>query len=269
MKTLLQLKTALAAVATWLCFAPASAQSIIPKLEIKKNQVYIADSTNTIRVDTLIMHDKATIQFDPGKYGVLEARVAIIGDKCIVSSKGKDGKRSVGTVGRSTGPDPGEDGENGGNLSIALHLEKLGKLTIDTRGGDGGPGINGVNGKTGTPDRRETQTYKDASGKLQTVTVTVPGETGTDGSDATRGGNGGHGGNLMFMYSTNGLIPVFNHSQRNTNSIVILSTGGRNGSNGEPGKGGYNARNGDVRDSGLRDSLDGRLDLVNLNMKAN
>ncbi|MBC5993506.1 hypothetical protein [Pontibacter cellulosilyticus] len=225
---------------------------------ITEKKTYFVGTDNTLKVDTLVMQDRATIQFDPKKFGTLEAKVAFIGDKCLVSSKGADGKRG-------TKLKQGENGENGGSLSIILNFESLGKLTIDTSGGTGGNGINGQNGKKGIPERKETKTIRDANGNPQTIVVVIPGEPGTDGTDATAGGNGGNGGNLMFMYSTNGFIPVFNHANRNSNSIVILQEGGSGGRKGEPGKGGLQSIDGNVKHFTNRQSNDGTLELINLN----
>jgi len=204
------------------------------------------------------MQDKATIKFNPQQYGVLEAKVAIIGNKCIISSKGSEGKDGIDLI-------PGEDGGDGGDLSLVLHFLSLGKLTIDTRGGAGGAGVNGKNGHKGTLERTETKTYTDASGKKQTITTVIPGEAGTNGTDATQGGNSGNGGNVSLTFSTSGFIPVFNHPKWDRNSIVILHTAGTRGRTGEPGKGGTQRMDGAVVFSEIRDSRDGRVQLINLN----
>lgn len=262
MKTLLRTSTALSIIAVILYFTfPAAAQSTTSKLVIKKKEVYIVGPGNILRVDTLIMQDKATIQFDPTRYGILEAKLAIIGKKCVVSSKGVDGKKGENL-------NPGEDGTHGGSLSIMLNFESLGKLTIDTRGGNGGAGVNGRNGQTGTQSRVETKTVTDASGKQQTITIVVPAQPGSNGTDATMGGNGGNGGNVMMMYATNGFIPIFNQETRDKHGITILHTGGQRGRTGEPGRGGIASMDGTVRYTEIKGSTDGRVDLINLNSKA-
>ena len=263
MKTPLRLTISLALFAAGLYFTPsAAAQRTTSKLEIGKRKVYVVDSTNILKVDTLIMHNGATIQFDPTKYGTLEAKVAIIGNKCVISSKGADGKYAKET-------NAGEDGVNGGDMSIILNFESLGKLTIDARGGDGGAGVNGRNGHGGERDRVETKTVRDASGKERVVTTVIPPKPGTDGTDATMGGNGGSGGNILLMYSTSGFIPVFNQDKREENSIVILHTAGKRGRTGEPGKGGISSLDGKVKFSAIKDSSDGHVELINLDAKAN
>lgn len=240
-------------------FTPSIAQqTAIPKLEISKGDTYVVGQDNTLRVDTLIMQDKAIIKFNPDQHGVLEAKVAIIGNKCVISSKGSEGRDGIDLI-------SGENGGNGGDLSLVMHILSLGKLTIDTRGGSGGAGVNGKNGHKGTLERTETKTYTDVSGKQQTVTVVIPGEAGTNGTDATHGGNSGNGGNVSLTYSTNGFIPVFNNPKWDKNSIVILHTAGSRGRTGEPGKGGTHRMDGAVVFSEVRNSRDGRVQLINLN----
>lgn len=105
----------------------------LPKLIVKKGQTYAVGPENTLFVDTLILEDKTTIQFAPERQGVLETKVVFIGKDCLITSRGangKDGKKD----------NPGTDGENGGDLSLVLHLKELKNLTIDTRGGTGEPG---------------------------------------------------------------------------------------------------------------------------------
>jgi hypothetical protein len=231
----------------------------ISKLEIKEKEVYKADSANVLRVDTLIMHDKSAIFFSPMSNAVLEAKVAIIGNKCIISSKGWDGNNS------SLYP-YGKDGTDGGNLTLVMGLERLGKLTIDARGGQGSQGLNGQHGLPGKPDRLEEKTQIGWNGKPERVKIVVPGEPGTDGTDATSGGNGGNGGNLMLMYSTSGFVPVFNRADRETNSIIILNTAGKGGRSGIPGRGGLGRRNGEIRKtSDIKVIQDGRIELNNIN----
>ncbi|MDX5419773.1 MAG: hypothetical protein LPK09_11205 [Hymenobacteraceae bacterium] len=231
----------------------------IPKLEIAKGDTYTVGPENTLYVDTLILHDKATIRFASSQYGVLDVKTAYIGKKCTVTSKGADG--SVGKGNR-----PGQDGKSGGNLTFSIHFEELGSLTIDTRGGKGGDGVNGRNGHEGSPDKHETQTVVDpATGKTRTITVIVPGSPGTDGTNATMGGNGGNGGNIMFVYSTNGFIPIFNNEKANKNSITILHTKGMRGTTGVPGRGGLQRMDGVVLYSEIKPDIDGQIILVNQN----
>ena len=262
MKSRSQTLSALATLAVYFCFAPASlAQDTVSKLVIKEKEAYVVGPENVLKVDTLVMLDQATIQFDPKRYAMLEAKVAMIGDKCVILNKGVDGKNSK----RLT---PGEDGANGGTINIILNFKSLGKLTIDTRGGNGGAGINGKDGYAGEPERTETKTVRDASGKERVVTSVVPPRAGTDGGDATMGGNGGNGGNITLMYSANDFIPVFNQYDRETNSIVILHTAGQRGRTGEPGKGGIASMDGTVKYSDIKNSQDGRIELINLNAEA-
>jgi hypothetical protein len=259
----------------------------IPKLVVAKGETYTVGPGNTLAVDTLIMHDKATIVFAPETLGVLHANVAIIGDKCTISSKGKDGESSTvgiapnrqqmrenltnrgktllnGEVINADPMDNGTRGQDGGNLEINLHFESLGGLTIDSRGGRGGNGTNGKNGNKGTPDRHHEKKVLGAKGQYVTEVFVTPGKKGTDGSDATAGIAGGNGGNIDFTYSTNNFIPVFNNS-KSKNRISLLHTAGNTGRDGTPGIGGFNSIDGRVIQSKLDESKDGQLKLTNAN----
>lgn len=269
-------------------FSYAFAQhTTIPKLVIAKGKTYTVGPGNTLLADTLIMHDKSTIVFAPETQGVLQARVAIIGDKCTISSRGNDGASSnVGIApkraedrrtlnntgitlanGEVVNPDPmdhGARGQDGGDMILELHFDKLGSLTIDSRGGRGGNGTDGKNGKKGTPDREETRKVLVAKGQYVTETILIAGNKGTDGSDATAGIAGGNGGNIDLTYSTNNFIPVFNNS-KSKNRISILHTAGETGRDGIPGLGGQGSVDGRVVRSRLADSKDGQLKLNNAN----
>lgn len=93
----------------------------IPKLIVKKGQTYVVGPENMLFVDTLILEDKATIQFAPDRQGVLEAKAVYVGKDCLVTSRGARGKD-----GRSN--KPGTDGEDGGSLTLTLHLKELKSL---------------------------------------------------------------------------------------------------------------------------------------------
>lgn len=258
-----------------------------PKLVLAKGETYTMGPGNTLLVDTLIMHDKSTIVFAPEKQGMLQAKVAIIGDKCTISSRGKDGassnvgvapqraqeRRTVNNTGmvlangETVNADPmdhGTRGQDGGHLVLVMHFDRLGSLTIDSRGGRGGNGTNGKNGKKGTPDRYETRKVLGANGQYITESVLILGIKGTDGSDATAGIAGGNGGNIDLTYSTNNFIPVFNNV-KSKNRISVLHTAGETGRDGIPGLGGQNSIDGRVVHARLVDSKDGELKLTNAN----
>lgn len=260
---------------------------IIPKLVISKGEVYTVGPDNTLLVDTLVMHDKSTIVFAPETQGMLQASVAIIGNKCTISSKGNNGahtnvgvapnRREMGKTLEHTGKtllngdvinadpiDNGTRGQDGGDLKLTLHFERLGSLTIDSCGGRGGNGTNGKNGKKGTPDRQYERKVVGANGQYVPEIVVIPGKKGTDGSDATAGITGGNGGNIDLTYSTNAFIPVFNHD-RAQHSISLLHTAGETGRDGLPGKGGFNSFDGRVVHARLTPSKDGEVKLTNAN----
>lgn len=232
----------------------------IPKLVVEKGQTYVVGPENMLFVDTLILEDKATIQFAPERQGVLETNVVIVGKNCLITSRGTNGNPGKNN-------EPGTDGENGGDLSLVLRLKELKSLTIDTRGGNGGKGMNGSNGQQGTPEQYVTRVVKDPNGKTVTITDLIPGQPGTDGGNATMGGGGGNGGNVMLLYSTDGFIPIFNHG-RHKNNITILHTAGTQGKSGEPGKGGNQRIDGIVEYSNVKPASDGELMLVNLDQRS-
>lgn len=229
----------------------------LSKLEIAKGDTYVVEPRNQLFVDTLIMHDKATIVFNPALYGVLEAKAAYIGKKCTITSKGKDGKDG-------TGNKHGEDGTDGGNLTLTLHFEELNDLTIDTRGGDGGKGANGKNGQRGMESTTYKVTTRDAKGNMVSSIVSHPGTAGTAGGKATEGGSGGNGGNTMLVYSTTGFTPIFN-SKRGHNNITLLYYAGKDGVTGKSGEGGYQSYDGDIVYKEPKPAHDGRIRLINKN----
>ncbi|SFG36754.1 hypothetical protein [Pontibacter chinhatensis] len=231
----------------------------IPKLVIEKGQTYVVGPENTLFVDTLILEDKATIQFAPDRQGVLETKVVFVGKDCLITSRGANGK-----AGKNA--NPGTDGENGGNLSLVLPFVDLGGLTIDTRGGRGGNGVYGKKGQNGKEETRDVR-VTDANGKTTVSTVTVSVKSCTDGGNATMGGNGGHGGNIILLYSAADFIPVFNHSKSKRN-INILYQAGTRGRNGIPGKGGSLCADGKLLHSEVREAKNGELMLVNLEQQS-
>ncbi|MFD2245881.1 hypothetical protein [Pontibacter ruber] len=164
----------------------------LPRLELQAGEVYQVGPKNTLVVDTLILHDKATIRFAPGTTGMLGVKVAYVGNNCTITSKGADGAHGNREA-------AGADGENGGNLDIDIHFEALGSLVIDTRGGSGGKGYTG---KPGSKPRTYTTSHQvtDSSGKTYTVHKTDQVSTGTNGEAGTPGGAGGDGGNLTLSY---------------------------------------------------------------------
>ncbi|MEJ8756137.1 hypothetical protein WG947_03955 [Pontibacter sp. H259] len=227
------------------------------KLEIKKNEVFKVGPTNMLLVDTLIMHDKATIQFSPEVKGILQSNVAYVGNNCTVTSRGLNGinytSKTMGT--------PGQDG---GSLDIILHFERLGKLTIDTRGGRGGDGMKGKDGAKGAPDRIEERSVVGPDGKYTTVRVVIPAQLGSDGTSATTGFTGGNGGDVQLSYSTNDFIPVFNNAEAK-NGILLLTTAGAYGRDGQPGRGGLGRMDGKLVQLENEKPQDGKVELVNVN----
>jgi len=223
----------------------------ITKLELKAKEVYIVGPTNMLLVDTLIMHDKSTIKFSPATQSILQANVAYIGNKCTFSLRGMNGEDA-------DKKSSGSPGQHGGDLVIIMHLNEVGSLTIDTRGGKGGNGKNGSNGAQGEPERTEQRAVKGPDDKYTIETVVIPPKLGTNGSNATTGFAGGYGGNIHLTYSTNGFIPIFNNS-KGSNRIIIENSAGNPGKNGRPGKGGLGSMDGRLVEVATPKAFDGEL----------
>ncbi|NEM98116.1 hypothetical protein [Pontibacter burrus] len=228
----------------------------LTRLEIKEKEVYIVGPENSLIVDTLIMQDKATIRFSPEKAGILNADMAIIGENCTISSKGADGLDANEKI-------SGSAGQNGGDLKITIHFDKVGSLTIDTRGGQGGNGLQGKNGAKGIKEYSKVSFIKEPDGKTIRVVENSPEQLGTDGTNATTGFNGGNGGDIELEYSTNNFIPIFNNS-KGKNNIFIVTKGGIYGRDGKPGKGGIGKRDGKLIQTNKVKSVDGQIKLKNV-----
>lgn len=223
------------------------------KLIISKNQKYVVGPENVLHVDTLVMEDKATIEFSPETTGTLKANVAIVGNKCTITSRGANGLNSDSQA-------LGTAGQNGGDLDIALHFDKLGSLSIDTRGGRGGNGgkFFDTNGEIFTLREVKLADGRKAIEKIPTpVGFYIP-KTGNTGVDATTGFNGGNGGNIHFTYSSKKFIPVFN-SPRGKHRITLLHTAGGQG------RDGVTSKDGRLIDINSEKPIDGGIRITNTN----
>jgi hypothetical protein len=217
---------------TFVFSSSASAQQVISKLEIKAKEAYKVGPENRLLVDTLIMHDKATILFNQEIPAYIGANLAIIGKKCSFITKGQN------ALVRASGP-TSLNGQDGGDIEIDMHFRKLGSLIVDARGGMGEKGDEG-RGEVASVSRT------DGDGVTKSISPMI------NGRAPGPGGNGGFGGNIHFTYSTSGFIPLFNQ-KRNTNSIILLNTGGKEG------KAGINSR------FQGKPGLDGEVTLINKN----
>ncbi|MBC5992618.1 hypothetical protein [Pontibacter cellulosilyticus] len=212
------------------------AQQTISKLVIKEKEVYQVGPDNVLLADTLVMHRKASIQFNPELPAFIGVNTAFIGKDCRIVAKGLDGSL------RRTGVS-GSDGQNGSNIEANMHFETLGSLTIDARGGNGDTGEDGVTELVSTTKTDGDGTYKSAA-PVRAAKI------------GRAGGRGGNGGNVKFTYSTSGLILRFNQ-YRKQNAIIILQKGGTGG---KPGR--YGKITG-------QDGKDGEVKLVNMNLPGN
>ena len=93
--------------------------------------------------DTLIMGDESVLKVSPKLTSfTLYARYVDIGHNCLITSKGKDGKRQ-----RRARDSGGEWGDDGVPINLYLNFQTLDHLTVNASGGNGGPGqVQGVGG---------------------------------------------------------------------------------------------------------------------------
>jgi hypothetical protein len=174
----------------------AISQHHYSRIQIPSKETWLA-MVDSVYVDTLIMEDKSSIRFI--KASVLIVEQAYIGEKCLLTSAGVDGKQL------------GESGEPGQSLSLVIVFKGLGSLVIDTRGGDGKSGARGSAGANGASYQEQ-------------------------GKPGGNGGNGGNAGNLRLFYAAERFQPLFNGEGKG--SVQLLYNGGRSGAGGEGGPGG-------------------------------
>jgi hypothetical protein len=178
------------------CFAVSSfGQVRIEKLIVKRNATYKLGPSDILVADTLIMMDSSRIKLNELKAAnYIRARVAIIGNNCVIDGRGVNGKH--GTNGRSGGTPVGPcqfggngrdgsrglDGAPGINLFLYIDSANVnGSLLIDLSGGLGADGGNGGVGGGGSPG-----------------TTHCNGGDGGNGGKGGNGGNGGKGGTLSL-----------------------------------------------------------------------
>ncbi|MBX2895322.1 MAG: hypothetical protein KF763_07760 [Cyclobacteriaceae bacterium] len=216
-----------------------TAQIRLEKLILKPGQQFVIEGSDILVVDTLIMGDSARIILNRAKAeNYLHARIARIGNGCLIDGSGKRGKDGAAGASGSDQPTPcrqanagrdgeyGQDGLNGNNLYI--YSDELiidGSLTINLNGGNGGNGGDGGNGGGGGPGTR-----------------VCPGGDGGQGGSGMRGGNGGQGGNLTIQCKRCPPIQVWINSK-----VHIRNYGGVGGEGGKAGQGGL-AGLGSMRD---------------------
>lgn len=153
-----------------------------------------------VQIDTLIMEKASTLKFTMAKTRMTVA-YAIVGKNCLWDASGAD------------------YGNPGKDLDLIIGFEKLGRLTIDTRGGKGMPGTKGEPGAPGTSG----SSYGSSAGN------------GSPGEPGSQGGPGGDAGNLTLVYRS-AFVPVFKNAR--TNSLVLKYSGGQGGQGGPGGEGG-------------------------------
>lgn len=153
----------------------------------------------TLEIDTLIMEKSSKLIF---LYSTnINVGHAVIGKNCTWDARGE------------------EHSGDGRHLYITMNLARLGRLTIDTRGGIGAPGRNGEPGAPGT----DGSTFGSSAGN------------GGQGGPGGPGGKGGDGGNLTLLYRSS-FTPNFKRGKKN--SLVLRNEGGHGGRGGQGGPGG-------------------------------
>ncbi|CAM3765551.1 hypothetical protein POKO110462_18845 [Pontibacter korlensis] len=227
-----------------LLFQTNTSAQQLSKLEVGQKETYVV-AGNVLQVDTLILHDKATLKFPSGQQSSLKVAHAVIGQQCTITAAGQDG--SPGRLNNNGG-----DGQDAGHLHLEMHLAKLGSLTIDTRGGKGGNGYVGKNGMK-------------ASAPLNAPRTRTSGEIGT------APGVGGNGGNVTLYYSTSGFTPIFNHKVA-PQRINIFYQAGVVGANGRDGTSYYKddrGRPGLSYSPRSKDHIDGKVQIERVDASVN
>ncbi|OJJ22905.1 hypothetical protein BKI52_00710 [marine bacterium AO1-C] len=113
-------------------------------IKIKKGDEVLV-KRSSLFCDTLIMEDESTLKIPyQAKSFTLYAKYCKIGKQCMISSRGKDGKK------QQLPTNLGEPGSNAAHINLYLNIQELGYLTVDATGGNGGsgrlPGIYGAGG---------------------------------------------------------------------------------------------------------------------------
>lgn len=165
-------------------------------------------STPDIQIDTLIMDRKSVIKLE--QYSTrLTVGYAVIGKKCLIDGRG------------DLGFGVGVRGTDGKSMSLTINFQKLGRLTINTSGGQGSVG------PRGSPA---------APGQSGATGIAEGGRGGPGGA----GGRGGDAGNFSVHYRCIGFTPVFAKAKKN--SIILKYHGGSGGGGGPGGFGGPGAQ---------------------------
>ncbi|OJJ22908.1 hypothetical protein BKI52_00725 [marine bacterium AO1-C] len=111
-------------------------------IKIKKGQ-QITATRPVLFCDTLIMEDESTLKVPHTfKSFTLYAQYCKIGKRCVIFSRGKNGK--VGVIGKYKNvsvwaENMGEAGTNAPHLNLYLNIYALGNLVVDATGGNGAP----------------------------------------------------------------------------------------------------------------------------------
>lgn len=215
-----------------LCFVSSivSAQVRVEKLVVGPGETFRINNSDILVADTLVMLDSSRIVLNklrPENY--LRARVAIVGNRCMIDGRGPQAKAGRTGAAGSTAPGPCRNGTNGASggrgldgppgIDLFIYIDSIaisGKLIIDLSGGNGGDGGNGGIGGGGSPG-----------------TMHCNGGDGGRGGNGGNGGNGGHGGTLTIGgNNVEGLRSMLREK------IVVKNKGGSFGYGGMAGYGG-------------------------------
>jgi hypothetical protein len=202
----------------------------LDRLELAPKQEYKIIESDILVVDTLIMRDSSRIILNRDiKENIINAKVMIIGNGCLIFGHGTDG--GVGRIGASgiSQSAPCRNGGNGINgingalggdgLNLSLYTNNLkitGSLIINLNGGNGGNGGRGGKGGDGGSGTRVCK-----------------GGNGGNGANGGNGNNGGHGGNLIIDCKL-----CYDLHQIQGQKLIIKNYGGYAGIAGEGGQGG-------------------------------
>lgn len=179
--------------APWLLVLVANIGVAAGDIHVKKGETWrVAPAQASLNLDSLTLEEGARIEFAPEVHlWQLSADVVRIGENVTIDAHGANG--AEGVAGAMAAPTAtcqngaaggngavGGSGEDGVTLALALGVQQLGSLHINTRGGNGG---NGGHGAPGQP-----------AGELDDCELAHGGE----GGDGGRGGDGGNGGQVRL-----------------------------------------------------------------------
>ena len=205
------------------------------ELILKSGETFvIKEKHSELTLRRLELGANSKIEFDSGvTQWKVKADQAVIAKGVVIDAQGASGKNANGLEGVSLPVaqdcqngaqgrkgNSGENGLPGVEIHLQLGLQRLGDLTIDTRGGQGGAG--GVGGQGGD------------AGPLKRCDK----KKGGIGGDGGSGGAGGSAGYVTVEYWSVSETVIGSSIDNLKEKIKVLASGGLGGLGGAGGKGG-------------------------------